>query len=215
MNKLNKGDKIVGIKEYKTIAYPAWIYMQKEITTIDIPDFEIHIENKNESLGEAMETARNYIIQKAEQLNEEEKELPESSSVEYKKSKGAIFTYVDVDFGKLFKKKKSLEELAEEDETKLYTMWEVYENSIEFLKKQKVMSVTFSQVKLANKFQKLAEKYPNEVRLIRKNEDGSVYGKLPVSYLHIYKPGSGPKKEYTEEDKAAFRERITKKNDDL
>ena len=76
------------------------------------------------------------------------------------------------------------------------------------------MSVTFSQLRLTNKIIKLSGKYPDEVKVIRKNLDGSIYAKLPVNYLHIYKPGSGPKKEYTEEERAEFRNRVTRKNED-
>ena len=84
------------------VAYPAWIYIQKETTVIDIPDFEMHIEETKESLGEAMENARNQIKQRAEQLKEEGMELPEPNSIDYKKSKGAVFTYIDVNYDKLF-----------------------------------------------------------------------------------------------------------------
>lgn len=196
------------------VAYPAWIYLQKETTVIDIPDFEMHIEETKESLGEAMENARNQIKQRAEQLKEEGMELPEPNSIDYKKSKGAVFTYIDVNYDMLFNKKKTLDELSEEDESRINTMCEVGENVIEFLKGKKVMSVTFSQLRLTNKIIKLSGKYPDEVKVIRKNLDGSIYAKLPVNYLHIYKPGSGPKKEYTEEERVAFRERVTRKNEE-
>lgn len=196
------------------VAYPAWIYIQKETTVIDIPDFEMHIEETKESLGEAMENARNQIKQRAEQLKEEGMELPEPNSIDYKKLKGAVFTYIDVNYDKLFNKKKTLDELSEEDKSRINTMCEVGENVIEFLKGKKVMSVTFSQLRLTNKIIKLSGKYPDEVKVIRKNLDGSIYAKLPVNYLHIYKPGSGPKKEYTEEERVAFRERVTRKNEE-
>lgn len=204
----------MGSTNKNIVAYPAWIYLQKETTVIDIPDFEMHIEENKESLGEAMENARNQIKQKAEQLKEDRMELPEPNSIDYKKLKGAVFTYIDVNYDKLFNKKKTLEELSEEDESRINTMWEVGENVIEFLKGKKVMSVTFSQLRLTNKIIKLSGKYPDEVKVIRKNLDGSIYAKLPVNYLHIYKPGSGPKKEYTEEERAEFRNRVTRKNED-
>lgn len=204
----------MGSTNKNIVAYPAWIYLQKETTVIDIPDFEMHIEENKESLGEAMENARNQIKQKAEQLKEEGMELPEPNSIDYKKLKGAVFTYIDVNYDKLFNKKKTLEELSEEDESRINTMWEVGENVVEFLKGKKVMSATFSQLRLTNKIIKLSGKYPDEVKIIRKNMDGSVYAKLPVNYLHIYKPGSGPKKEYTEEERVAFRERVTRKNEE-
>lgn len=204
----------MGSTKRNIVAYPAWINTQKEMTVIDIPDFEIHMETQKESLGEAMENARNKIKQKAEQIKEEGNELPEPGSVEYKKNKGSVFVYIDVDYDKLFKKTKTIEELTEDDEARLDTMWEVGENNIEFLKGQKVISATFSQLRFSNKIKKLADKYPDEVRIASQNADGSIYAKLPVNYLHIYKPGSGPKKDYTAEEKAAFRERITKREDE-
>lgn len=203
----------MGRAKRNIVAYPAWIYIQKEITVIDIPDFEIHIEEELESLGEVMENARNYIKQKAEQLKEDGLNLPEPNSIDYKKSKGAIFTYIDINYDKLFNKKKILEDLAEEDETRIYSMWEVCENNFEFLKGQKTMSATISQLRLTNKIKKLAGRYPEEVKILKHNKDGSIYAKMPVNYLHIYKPGSGPKKEYTEEERMAFRERVTRKNE--
>lgn len=204
----------MGSTSKNIVAYPAWIYTQKETTVIDIPDFELHINEKVESLGEAMENARNYVKQKAEQLKEEGLELPDPNSIDYKKSKGAVFTYIDVNYDKLFSKKKTIEELSEEDEIRVNSMWEVCENNFEFLKGQKVMSATISQLRLTNKIKKLAGKYPDEVKIVRQNNDGSIYAKLPVNYLHIYKPGSGPKKEYTEEERMAFRERVTRKKDE-
>lgn len=203
----------MGSTNKNIVAYPAWIYIQKETTVIDIPDFEMHIEGKKEPLGEAMENARNQIKQKAEQLKEDGMELPEPNSSDYKKSKGAVFTYIDVNYDKLFYKNKTLEELSEDDESRINTMWEVGENIIEFLKGKKVMSTTFSQLRLTNKIIKLSGKYPEEVKILKHNKDGSIYAKMPVNYLHIYKPGSGPKKEYTEDERMAFRERVTRKNE--
>ncbi|WP_097005339.1 hypothetical protein [Lacrimispora amygdalina] len=196
------------------VAYPIWINIQKEVTIIDIPDFEIHIEEENECFGKAMIIARNYIKQKLEQIRDDGLNLPDPGSVEYKKAKGFSFTYVDVDIENLFNAEKSLEELVREDFSRVSSIWDGSENNIEFYKGQKVMSVTFSQIRLSNKIQKLAGKYPDEVKIVKQNQDGSVYAKLPVNYLHIYRPGSGPKKEYTEEEKAAFRERITKNSEE-
>ena len=39
----------MGSTSKNIVAYPAWIYTQKETTVIDIPDFELHINEKVES----------------------------------------------------------------------------------------------------------------------------------------------------------------------
>ena len=119
----------------------------------------MHIEETKESLGEAMESARNQIKQRAEQLKRRRMELQKPNSIDYKKSKGAVL-YIDVNYDKLFKKKKTLDELSEEDESRINTMWKLEKNVIEFLKGKKVMSVTFSQLRLTNKIIKLSGKYP-------------------------------------------------------
>lgn len=86
-----------------------------------------------------------------------------------------------------------------------------HENVIEWLKNSKVATVTLSQGKYITKIKKLAKQYPNEVEILKENADGSMLCHIPTSYIKINNP---PKREYTEEEKAAMAERLRKiKND--
>jgi len=193
------------------LAYPVLIARKKGVAYIDVPDFDIQIQKEDEGLGEAITTARKNITLKIEELVEEELDIPTADLIEYKKNKNVILTYVDIDLAKLLRKNKTLEELEEIDAARLYSMWDVSDNCLEFLKRQKVMKVTFSQIKYCNKINKLAAKYPDEVQVLKKNKDGSIFAKLPLNYLHIYRPNSGSKREYTEEEKQVLRERLAKR----
>jgi hypothetical protein len=198
-------------KEKNIVAYPVLININKNTSTIEIPDFELIVDEINKDIAESIVIARNNIISCIDDLLENEREIPDPNSIDFKKNKNKILTYVDVDLGRMKKKNKTLEELETLDSEKINSMWDVSENCVEFIKRQKVMTATFSQIKFSNKIKKLASKYPEEVRIVKENKDGSIYAKLPVSYLHIYRPNSGPKKEYTLEEKMAFRERVTRR----
>ena len=78
------------------------------------------------------------------------------------------------------------------------------ENAIEFLKNAKTATVTFSQGRYISKIKKLAEKYPDEVQIVHENK-GAIVAHIPVSYVKINRP---PKREYSEEEKSAIRERL-------
>lgn len=69
------------------------------------------------------------------------------------------------------------------------------------------MGCSFSQRKWINKITKLAEKYPSEVGIIH-NTDGSIYAKVPLSYLKINHP-----KVMTDDQKEAAAERMRKARD--
>lgn len=67
---------------------------------------------------------------------------------------------------------------------------------IEWLKGQTVAAITApSASALKTKLQKLAADHPEECNCIE-NKDGSVFGHVPVKYLHIYAP-----REISEEEK--------------
>ncbi len=62
------------------------------------------------------------------------------------------------------------------------------EFSIEWIKGQQVATVSFpNSSKLKNTIVKLAEQYPDEVDYIE-NEDGSIYGHIPVKYVAVRHP---------------------------
>ena len=77
------------------------------------------------------------------------------------------------------------------------------ENVIEFLYNDKMATVTFTQGRFITKIKKLAEKYPDEVKITAQNEDGSIVAHIPVSYIHI----SNRSRDLSEEQLQELRER--------
>lgn len=63
--------------------------------------------------------------------------------------------------------------------------------------------------KWISKIRKLAEKYPDEVRIIAlpENNDGCIYVELPTSWLKVQPP---IKRELTEEERQELREAFAK-----
>ena len=79
------------------------------------------------------------------------------------------------------------------------------ENAIEFLRNDKVATVTFSQGKFISKVKKLAEKYPDKVQIVHENKT-SIVAHVPVSAIHL----SITTIELTEEQKRARAENARK-----
>lgn len=79
------------------------------------------------------------------------------------------------------------------------------ENCIEFLNNQHSITVSFCMPKWINKVKKLKEEYPDDVKIIAENKDGSICAKLPVKFLKI----SAPRK-VSEEQRQAASERFKK-----
>ena len=57
-----------------------------------------------------------------------------------------------------------------------------------------------------NKVLKYAEEYPEEVKILARNQDGSVFAHVPISWFKFSPPRKG--REYTEEERAAAGERL-------
>jgi hypothetical protein len=79
------------------------------------------------------------------------------------------------------------------------------ENVIEWLTGQTHITVTFSEKKYINKVKKLAEKFPNEVKITAVNKDGSIVAHLPKSALKL---NVIKKKDLTEDERQELRERL-------
>lgn len=79
---------------------------------------------------------------------------------------------------------------------------------MEWLTGDKVGVVTFSQKRWVSKLLKYAEDYPEDVEIIAKNSDGSVFAHVPVSWFKFSPPRKG--REMTDEEKAAAAERLRK-----
>lgn len=77
------------------------------------------------------------------------------------------------------------------------------ENAIEWYNGQDIITVTLSQKRFINKLNKLAKEYPDEVKIDKVNEDGTVLAHIPLKYLRITRP-----RELTEEEKQKARERL-------
>ena len=58
------------------------------------------------------------------------------------------------------------------------------ENVIGWYKDFEIATVTFSQGRYISKIKKLAEKYPDDVRIL-KNADGTILAYVPVKAIHI------------------------------
>ena len=87
------------------------------------------------------------------------------------------------------------------------------ENMIEFISGTRTATVTFTNRKHISRIKKLYEERGDEFKYYHENEDGSVCAKLPLKWIKINagsKPGTHAKREMTEEQKQALRERLAK-----
>jgi hypothetical protein len=78
------------------------------------------------------------------------------------------------------------------------------ENVIEFITNDKTATVTFSQGRYVSKIKKLAEKFPDEVKIVYTNKDGSIVAHVPVSAIKL----NIVKRELTEEQRQEMAERL-------
>ena len=76
------------------------------------------------------------------------------------------------------------------------------ENNIEWITGDNMMSVTLTSQRHITKIRKLAERKPDEVKIVT-NKDGSVYATLPLSYLKF-----NPPKDLTEEQRKELTKRL-------
>lgn len=84
------------------------------------------------------------------------------------------------------------------------------ENAIEWIRGENRVTCTFcSGGRLNNRLRKLAQERPGEVELIE-NDDGTVYGKVPVSWLKI-----SPPRQMSEEERARAAENLRRNLDNF
>lgn len=83
------------------------------------------------------------------------------------------------------------------------------ENCIEFLKDQKHATVTFSQGRYITRIKKLAEKYPEECKIVATNKitgEGEVIcAHVPTAWIRVQPPAVG---KLTEEQKVELKKRL-------
>lgn len=87
------------------------------------------------------------------------------------------------------------------------------ENAIEFISNEDFMTVTISDVKLANRIKALAKKFPDLVTIHASGpkNGGYIYAMLPVDFLQIRPPAAQPRK--TDEQIEEARKRMKRIND--
>ena len=78
------------------------------------------------------------------------------------------------------------------------------ENVIEFLKGQKVATVTAANsTRLNNRIRKFAESHPDECQIVCDNTDGSILAHIPVSWIKV-----SPKRVVSEEAREKGRQAL-------
>lgn len=84
---------------------------------------------------------------------------------------------------------------------------EIKEFNVNYCDVDDVISVTAYQTKYINQIKALADKHPDEVKLIPTRLNGVILAHLPKKYVHI-NFGERAKREFTEEQRNAASERL-------
>ena len=82
------------------------------------------------------------------------------------------------------------------------------ENMIEWQTNARTTTVTFTNPKHIRKIKELYEEHAEDFRYFKLNKDGSVCAKIPLKWIRISAGRTGSKREMTEEQKQALRERL-------
>lgn len=85
------------------------------------------------------------------------------------------------------------------------------ENMIEFISGTRTATVSFTNQKHINRMKKLYEERKDEFKYFKENEDGSICAKIPLKWIKVNAgalPGTGKKREMTEEQKEELRQRL-------
>ena len=85
----------------------------------------------------------------------------------------------------------------------------IYEMNVNTVNVDDMASVTVYESKYINQIKALAEKHPDEIKIIPTGLTGVVLAHLPKKYLHV-SFGERTKREMTEDQRAAAAERLKK-----
>ena len=113
---------------------------------------------------------------------------PARDSIIEKKPPKAIETYILVNTEMIESDKDALEEMDEYEKTRVFNQMNSNENVFEWMKNSDIISFTLCQKKMINRIKKIAEKNPEDARILIENEDGSVFGKMKRSCLRVQSP---------------------------
>lgn len=86
-------------------------------------------------------------------------------------------------------------------------MADLKENVIEWINGQDTIAVTLHQGRYITKVERLAKKFPEQVKILKHNRDGSIFAKLPLKALKLSLTN---KAEMSEEQRQKVRERFAK-----
>lgn len=81
------------------------------------------------------------------------------------------------------------------------------ETAFEYIAGEKFGGFSSSESKWINKIKEYAKEFPDDVKIIYENSDGSIFAHIPTSWFKI-KPKS--KRQITDEQREELRERIKK-----
>lgn len=82
------------------------------------------------------------------------------------------------------------------------------ETSVERIQGEEYCTVFTAERKFINQLKEFSTKYPEQVDIIKENEDGSILAHVPSNWFRFIKPPT--KRNFTEEQKQAMVERMKK-----
>ena len=82
------------------------------------------------------------------------------------------------------------------------------ENMVEFTSGSRSATVTFTNPKHIRIIKELYKEHKEDFKYFKLNKDGSVCAKFPLKWIRISAGRTGAKRELTEEQKQALRERL-------
>ena len=82
-------------------------------------------------------------------------------------------------------------------------MADLKENVIEFVQNAETATVTFCQGRYISRIKELAEKKPDECKIVQINRDGSIVAHVPVAWVKI-----NPTRELSDEMREQYSERM-------
>lgn len=84
---------------------------------------------------------------------------------------------------------------------------EIREFNVNWVDCDDMVSVTMYEKKYMNQINKLAEKHPDEIRIVAGNKDGTMVAHLPKKFVHV-NFSERTKREMDEDQRAAAAERL-------
>lgn len=81
------------------------------------------------------------------------------------------------------------------------------ENLFDWFNRENRVNFTLSQLKMKNQLKKMIEEGDTEIKIIAENDDGSITGSMPLSYLKICKPH---KRNLSDDQRKAVADRFRK-----